>query len=264
MCIDDSQKLKTQQIFSIITVCLNNRSGLELTYRSIKNQSFKAFEWIIIDGGSTDGSVAFLQNLHNQTISWLSEPDHGLYDAMNKGIERANGLYLLFLNAGDNLVESDILGNLYFDAGEANWPGIIYGDALERTSEGSLLYKKCWSHRCLWYGMFTHHQSMLYKRETVGSLRYRFNYPIGADYAFTAEVLAKSNAVLRVPFAVSIFTQGGLSAHSVFQGAKDQWRIRRDILGISLFVRLGIMSFHLIMNILRKYAPPIYRSIRFS
>jgi len=99
---------------SIITVNLNNREGLERTIQSVVSQTFTDFEYIIVDGGSTDGSVEVIQSFIPsipQSFTWLSEPDTGIYNAMNKGIKLAKGEYLLFLNSGDWLADENVIGD---------------------------------------------------------------------------------------------------------------------------------------------------------
>lgn len=94
---------------SIITINYNNLAGLKRTVASIVNQTQKDFEYIIIDGGSTDGSVAFIESQNQKLAYWVSEPDSGIYNAMNKGIKVAKGDYLLFLNSGDHLFDSEVI-----------------------------------------------------------------------------------------------------------------------------------------------------------
>lgn len=96
-------------LLSIITVNLNNKEGFERTARSISQQKFKDFEWVIIDGGSTDGSTQIIEKYQEYVNYWVSEKDKGIYHAMNKGISRAKGKYLLFLNSGDTLYHSTSL-----------------------------------------------------------------------------------------------------------------------------------------------------------
>src|SRR5690606_1825584 len=93
----------------LITVTKDNLFGLQVTAQSIQAQSEKDYEWIVIDGASTDGTQDYLQSA---PAAWISETDRGIYDAMNKGIERATGRYVLFLNAGDMLSDPDILSTL--------------------------------------------------------------------------------------------------------------------------------------------------------
>jgi len=97
---------------SIITVNLNNSTGLRKTIKSVVNQTYKHFEYIVIDGGSTDGSVDVIKEYSNNLSYWVSEPDTGIYNAMNKGILVANGEYLQFLNSGDWLVNDTVIENI--------------------------------------------------------------------------------------------------------------------------------------------------------
>lgn len=94
---------------SIITINYNNLEGLKRTYESVVSQTFQDFEWIIIDGGSTDGSKEFIEEHQAHFTYWCSEPDKGIYNAMNKGIVKATGEYLQFLNSGDNLVDDRVV-----------------------------------------------------------------------------------------------------------------------------------------------------------
>ena len=88
---------------SIITVNLNNCDGLQKTIDSVVGQTFTDYEWIVIDGGSMDGSRELIEQYADCLAYWCSEPDNGIYNAMNKGISRATGEWLLFLNSGDSL-----------------------------------------------------------------------------------------------------------------------------------------------------------------
>lgn len=94
---------------SIITVNLNNREGLQKTIESVVSQTFRDFEWIVIDGGSTDGSKELIEQYADHFSYWVSEPDKGIYNAMNKGVKVAKGEYLQFLNSGDWLVDERVL-----------------------------------------------------------------------------------------------------------------------------------------------------------
>ena len=114
---------------SIITVNYNNNTGLIQTLESIKKQTFSSYEHIIIDANSTDGSKDTIKKYAKENIHlsyWISEPDKGIYDGMNKGIEHANGEYLYFLNSGDCLIEN-ILQKIPFDGTE-----YIYADQYHR------------------------------------------------------------------------------------------------------------------------------------
>ena len=177
----------TDTLFSIVTVSYNTISRLEKTYESLGAQRFDSFEWIVIDAGSEDGSKSFLRTTF---ANWVSEPDQGIYDAMNKGIEKAQGLYILFLNAGDTLAHSDVLTDLAAYIAERDLvPDFVYGDSYEEVAGSVPIYKEARPYTKIDLGMFTHHQAMLYRREAIGDLRYNRRYRIAGDYDFTARFL---------------------------------------------------------------------------
>lgn len=95
--------------FSIITINCNNLEGLKRTLESVVNQTWQEFEYVVIDGGSIDGSVAYIESQRDKIDYWVSEPDKGIYNAMNKGITKATGEYLLFLNSGDHFFDNEVL-----------------------------------------------------------------------------------------------------------------------------------------------------------
>ena len=109
---------------SIITINLNNKAGLEKTINSVLGQSYKDYQFIIIDGGSSDGSKAVLEHIDNKNTIVISEKDNGIYDAMNKGINLAKGEYLLFLNSGDSLNVPTTLSEVFSKEIETD---ILYG-----------------------------------------------------------------------------------------------------------------------------------------
>lgn len=98
-------------LISIITINYNNLEGLQRTIESVVNQTWQKFEYIVIDGGSTDGSTEYIRTQSDNIDYWVSEPDNGVYNAMNKGIMQAKGEYLLFLNSGDHLFNNNVLEN---------------------------------------------------------------------------------------------------------------------------------------------------------
>lgn len=99
----------SQRKFSIITINYNNKEGLRKTIESVVGQSFRDFEYIIIDGGSTDGSIEVIKEYAGKVDYWVSEPDKGIYHAMNKGVLQAHGEYLNFMNSGDEFYNNGVL-----------------------------------------------------------------------------------------------------------------------------------------------------------
>ena len=106
--------------YSIITVNYNNREGLKRTIESVIHQTFRDFEFIVIDGGSTDSSAEVLKAYDEHISYWVSEKDNGIYDAMNKGIRKATGDYLNFMNSGDCFYDDDVLRNVTAYASDAD------------------------------------------------------------------------------------------------------------------------------------------------
>src|SRR4051812_28888443 len=133
-------------LFSIITVSLNNCDGLQRTHQSLIGQICRDFEWIVVDGGSRDGTLEYLLTRQRDLAWWRSAPDRGLYDAMNIGLSAAAGEYLIFLNAGDTLPERGTLERLALRIRRDERPDFIYGDALEQGTDDRLLIKRARSH----------------------------------------------------------------------------------------------------------------------
>lgn len=208
-------------LFSIVTVTLNNFPGLEATWKSLQKQSCRNFEWIVIDGGSKDYTASFLQRTN---AHWVSEKDDGIYDAMNKGLDRASGDYILFLNAGDKLTNPYTLDMLHTIA--AKNPDFIYGDSYESDGQ-SKHYKPARANAKIARGMFTHHQSMLYKREVIGDTRFDTKYKIAADYDFTVRFLKNAKAIFYAPVPLCIFESGGISQQNAKTGRREEFLIRR-------------------------------------
>lgn len=132
---------------SIITINYNNKEGLEKTLASIKGQTYKNFELIVIDGGSTDGSVQTIKKYSEIINYWVSEKDNGIYDAMNKGIVKASGEYLFFLNSGDRLWNSNTLQNVFNlnvndDLVYGNY--LIYNDPTSYKSPDFIKFSDYW------------------------------------------------------------------------------------------------------------------------
>lgn len=245
--------------FSIITVTHNNLGGLKRTYESLCIQSDEDYEWLVIDGASTDGTAQFLTSLDAERLSWSSEPDDGIYDAMNKGIKRAKGDYLLFLNAGDTLYNSSVLEKLSsMIKAQSPAPDFIYGDSTEEDESGMQFYKKARAHTAIQSRMFTHHQSMIYRRKTLGTLQYDQSYKIAADYKLTARFLKQSEHMLYCPFPLCSFEPGGISQTQAARGRREQFRIRREEKLCGQFRNTLIYLIQTVLMGFRRVAPNLY------
>ena len=237
---------------SVITVCRNDLSGLQRTFASVASQQGAEFEWLVIDGGSCDGTAKWLEEHHRLAGCWISEPDAGIYDAMNKGIGLAGGDYLLFLNSGDCFAEPDVLSKLVHSIEqEKPAPDFVYGDALDLVAGGTHNYRRSRELSNIRVGMITRHQAMLYRRELIASERYPTRFRLSADYALTASILMKEGVhTLRVPFPICRFAPGGAHDAQRLKALHEDFRIRKEILqesylGCSLWFGVHWLHHHL-------------------
>ena len=243
---------------AVVTVVRDDLPGLLATRASLRAQTVPAYEWFIADGASTDGTAAWLAAHGDEPAWWRSAPDAGLYDAMNVGLAAARGEYVLFLNAGDTLAGPDVLARLARAEGD-----LLYGDALERAAGGALRLKPARSHRLAFYGMFTHHQAMAYRRAVVAGLRFESRFPVGADYAFTLQALKQSRTAQKLDFPICVFAPGGLSQRKAALGRDDQTRARRELLEIGWLPCAAIRATQCCAAAMKRYLPTLYSLGRF-
>lgn len=143
---------------SIITINRNNAEGLEKTLLSVASQTFKEFEYVVIDGASTDGSVEVIKRLEPQFahLRWVSEPDKGIYNAMNKGIHMASGDYIQILNSADCLAANDVIEHMLAELEKKSNPSILYGNMVKCFPDGRKIVDKCFAgQEITMLGMFT-------------------------------------------------------------------------------------------------------------
>jgi len=179
---------------SVITVNFNNKIGLEKTVKSVLGQSYDDFEFIIIDGGSTDGSVDIIQEFKDRVTHWVSEPDKGVYNAMNKGIRVANGEFVIFMNSGDTFVDKNVLYDCAVNI--TNDFDIYYGDNYKVKENGSKRLKTYPSalQFSFFYTSSINHQSTFIRKSLFDDhFYYNENYKIVADWEFFIYAICYKN-----------------------------------------------------------------------
>ncbi len=210
---------------SIITVVYNGHSLIERTINSVIAQSYMNIEYIIIDGGSSDGTLEIAERYQSKIAVILSGKDNGIYDAMNKGLKIASGEYVLFLNAGDELFADQILENI-FALGAAD---VYYGNTAVVSENGRILGDRRLSPpelltwKSLQYGMCVSHQSFIAKRSLCQS--YDLNYSISADIDWVIEVLKKSKVIINTHSYISRFLEGGASNKRMKKALRERFSI---------------------------------------
>lgn len=205
---------------SIITINYNNVAGLQKTIDSVLNQTWQEFEYIVIDGGSTDGSATYLASHNNELTYWVSEPDQGIYNAMNKGIAKATGEYLLFLNSGDHLYNEDVLrknNHTLLDFDLITFDLNIKGENIEKNIVFPNHFKFLDLYVSSYYSLL--HPVTFIKKElfdTVGL--YDEKYKIISDWKFFMLALFKFNcSYKKIESTLTTFYLGGISSGSANQ-----------------------------------------------
>lgn len=198
--------------YSIITVNYNNKEGLKKTIESVINQSFQDFEYIVIDGGSTDGSADILREYDQKITYWVSEPDKGIYNAMNKGIAKATGDYLNFMNSGDCFYDNHVLEKVdsyHYDA------DFIVGKDYHFNDEKQKGHASIQPPRTTMIHFFVStldHQSTFIKKELFENSPYNENYRLVSDWIFFTEKIVKEQKCVQfIPDIVCKREEGGLS-----------------------------------------------------
>lgn len=208
---------------SIITVNFNNRNGLQKTIDSVVAQSFRDFEWIVIDGGSTDGSRELLEQYVGHFSYWVSEPDYGVYHAMNKGIAKAKGDYMNFLNSGDVFADAHVLERVF---GYPFGQDLIFGDWYLQYSNHQDLVNEPEAlslHRLLFWSIC--HQAMFIKSEILKQKGYDESYRIISDWKRWLEAVGGGCTVLHIPVPVCIFDCSGMSFNNEQVVEKEKRRL---------------------------------------
>jgi glycosyltransferase involved in cell wall biosynthesis len=199
---------------SIITVNLNNKEGLRKTIESVIDQSFCNYEYIIIDGASDDGSVEIIQQYADKIDYWVSEPDTGIYNAMNKGILKAQGEYCLFLNSGDGLLQKNTLSELFACTFAED---IVYGNNVILSESPIRIDRGLGKSIVGLYDLATgriNHQACLIKRNLFTTFGlYSENYRIVSDWKFFIDSIIFGNASVRyIDKNISFFDVEGISS----------------------------------------------------
>ena len=165
---------------SIVTVCYNASEAIEKTIISILNQTYENIEYIVIDGASSDGTINIVNKYRDRIVKVISEPDCGIYDAMNKGIECATGEWINFMNAGDIFLNDKTISTVFENNAIRKDIEVIYGDVIFMTVNSNEVIERCKPIQFIKRGMPFCHQSSFVKRSNLKL--FNLKYRICADY----------------------------------------------------------------------------------
>ncbi|RZK10989.1 MAG: glycosyltransferase [Flavobacterium sp.] len=208
----------TLTTLSIITVNLNNKSGLTKTINSVSQAKIPASEFIVIDGESTDGSVDIITNHKHIIDFWISEKDNGIYSAMNKGISISNGLYLMFLNSGDCVCDVDSINSLISFAEQSSHPDIVYGNISVVESLGRTWTRMYPANLTLDYFRedTINHQASLIKRSLFDEFgKYPESFRLASDFWLYLKAISHRKSFKYFDETVVVYDNNGISANNM-------------------------------------------------
>jgi len=224
---------------TVITVTLNAAATLARNLDSVRAQSWAPIEHLVVDGGSTDGTLALLES-RGPAVRWVSGPDRGLYDAMNKGVALVTdpARYVVFLNADDAFAGPDAVAAVMR---AARGEDLVYARLQrwdEELDDRDLIGREV-TERDMLFGMAAHHQSMFARRALFDSIgRFDLAYRIAADYDWAVRAFRSPGVTRRfVPEVVSVMRRGGLSDRRYLDSVRERWRIVRRHYGVFDLVR---------------------------
>jgi glycosyltransferase involved in cell wall biosynthesis len=253
--------LRMQPIVSIITITYNAEKFLEKTILSVLAQTYPYIEYIIIDGKSKDGTLDIVKKYETHIATWISEPDKGIYDAMNKGLERATGEYVWFMNAGDEIFSPDTLAHImslptadvYY--GETEFRDLV-GKYLGLRSEVTPLRlpaRLTW--KSLQMGLMVCHQAILVRKNIAPQYDLAHHYSADTDWVIRA--LKQAQSITNVQATVAVYLQGGFSRRNLRKSLLDRFAIMRKHYGLlhtlGSHVRIVWRSFWFLVKTRKRY-----------
>ena len=208
-------------VLSIITINFNNADGLAKTMQSVIAQTYKNIEYIVIDGGSTDGSKTLIEGHAAPIAEWVSEPDRGIYHAMNKGIEKSTSAYLLFLNSGDVLMNKDTIANCFPAKMTAD---IVYGSI---SSAGRVItYPSELDFTYFFRDSIPHPATFISRKAFEASGKYNEGNKIVSDWEFFLKAIIKDKAsYARIPDTITDYDPNGISANPAYSALQNKERV---------------------------------------
>jgi len=221
----------TSPLFSVVTVVRNDRAGLARTRATLAAQRLRDFEWVVVDGASTDGTVDDLRRDATPALRWSSEPDRGIYDAMNKGTALARGRFVVYLNAGDALVGDGALAAVAeCIAGCVEEPDVVFAGALFTLPNGVEIYWRPLPFEYVSHGLPGNHQATYYRRAALPSPPYDPSYRVCGDYFLIATMSLQRPRVASLDLPAVAFYAGGVSTQRPLQLWRECLRVQREVL----------------------------------
>lgn len=226
-----------QPLVSVITVVYNGKGFIEETIQSVISQTYNNIEYIIVDGGSTDGTLDIIKKYENDINLWISEPDNGIYDAMNKGINLAKGEWLNFLNAGDSFVDNNVLENIF--TAELTDSTLIYGDIIALKENGEYLPVSAITiqdDKSLRKGMKVCHQAIFYHKDIIQ--QYDSNLRLKSEWKHLIHMTrSKKFKPMKFDFPFVYYSLGGIGSQQLSLNQKEYRKVFLEEYGIKSYIQ---------------------------
>ncbi len=210
---------------TVITVVRNAVTMLQRTVDSVLGQDYPDLEFIVVDGGSTDGTAEIVKAHADRLHWWVSEPDRGIYDAMNKGLKHATGEWVSFMNAGDLFASPTVLTDIF--SGDTSEAAVIYGDSYAGYAHGKV-FRPAAAPEHMVKGMAFCHQAGFVRRNLIAAEGFDLSYPIGADFHELYRLYAAGHTFHKVDIPVAVFDASGVSNMNMLQSAREHFRTVRQ------------------------------------
>lgn len=252
-------------LVTVITVVFNDCRSIEKTLINVTNQTYPNLEYIIVDGGSKDGTLEIIKKYTSKTSKYISEPDNGIYDAMNKGVAMAMGEWVIFMNSGDWFYElttvEDVFSN--FDTTDAE---IIYGNTLKRSVDKSRIDIPS-KPSTFWRNLVVHQS--IFSRRTL-NLKYPFDlqFKVAADFDFIFKIFYFKHKAVYIDTIISSFDMTGFSKDNRYIGFREDRRIAlkysgNRMLGYIVFIYyVYVHSRGKGIDLIRHYSPSLFNSLK--
>lgn len=212
---------------TIITVVYNRVAEIEDTILSVLNQTYADLEYIVIDGGSTDGSLDIIRKYDSQLAYWISEPDKGIYDAMNKGIRQASGEWVNFMNAGDAFWSPEIVSKSMAYVQAYPSAGVLYGDTVHKNPFGKVRINARPLEGLMREVVFCH-QSCFVRTDLLKQMPFDLTYRYVADYDLLSKLYRAGISFVYYPEVISLFAVGaGASFAHAYTSIREHYSLPR-------------------------------------
>jgi putative colanic acid biosynthesis glycosyltransferase len=221
---------------TIVTVTRNDAGNLRKTIESVVSQTYQNREYIVIDGGSEDGTNELLTKYDSFIDGWVSEPDEGIFHAMNKGSERATGDWIIFLNSGDVFFNDHVLEDIFSEAIPANIDAIYVNTVYSYGKKGYREFRKAGEVRHFWKGMMTSHQSFFLRKKVMEKHWFDLRYKVAADFYYLYDLYMNGGLFFHIPVYVSIVDTTGISNNEkMIRSVCEHWRVIRKFHSNNLY-----------------------------